>query len=455
MHAKRATWSKAYLGVLAAIILGLVAFLVAKYGYPFGSAEAVKRLAIVVSGDTAGWIVPCGCTSNQSGGLLRRATFVKSLGEDRRVLLADAGGAASWTSPYDRVKFEAILRGEQAMGCAAHNLGGSEIALGADYLREVMGRLRVPFVSTNLQDGQGATVFPDFILHQVGTRRVAFTGVVSQKFSGPGLRVHDPANALFRLISEIRSRYDILIVLAYVPEDELMQLAAAVPEADAVIGGPTGQSVAPRAVGSALVASATNKGKFLVCLEADPMQRPRPAWSGRIVELGPSYDDEPGQKQNVQNYLAELARRDFTAAETGFVPTLQHRDDFRVAGTTACQRCHSADCKQWDGSKHAQAWHTLEGKGYHVDAACQQCHTTGFGQTGGFVSARRSPERVAVGCESCHGPSAAHVKNVKLRTPFAAKDQCLRCHDHENSPQFEYDKYWQRIAHGKEPAKAQ
>src|ERR1700745_4371010 len=36
--------------------------------------DADHPLVLVVSGDTAGWIVPCGCTSNQSGGLLRRGS---------------------------------------------------------------------------------------------------------------------------------------------------------------------------------------------------------------------------------------------------------------------------------------------------------------------------------------------------------------------------------------------
>jgi hypothetical protein len=84
----------------------------------------------------------------------------------------------------------------------------------------------------------------------------------------------------------------------------------------------------------------------------------------------------------------------------------------------------------------------------HVDNYCMQCHTTGFGLPGGFVSRTSSPQLVNVGCESCHGPSQAHVEKPKIRTPFAAADQCIRCHDHENSPEFVYAAYWPRIRHG-------
>ena len=56
-------------------------------------------------------------------------------------------------------------------------------------------------------------------------------------------------------------------MLAYLPEAELRQLAAELPEADLVVGGPTGQSIAPIRVGPTWLASATNKGKFLIQME--------------------------------------------------------------------------------------------------------------------------------------------------------------------------------------------
>src|SRR5262245_38497447 len=87
---------------------------------------AARPLAVIVSCDTAGWIVPCGCSSKQAGGLLRRATCVQSVRQSFDVLLADAGGAPGGVSPYDRAKFEAVLRGEVEMQTAAHNIGAAE-----------------------------------------------------------------------------------------------------------------------------------------------------------------------------------------------------------------------------------------------------------------------------------------------------------------------------------------
>src|SRR5262245_49011017 len=74
--------------------------------------NALQPIILLASGDTAGWIVPCGCTSNQSGGLLRRGTYVKELAQQGALIVVDVGGAPGGTSAYQRVKFEAILQGE-------------------------------------------------------------------------------------------------------------------------------------------------------------------------------------------------------------------------------------------------------------------------------------------------------------------------------------------------------
>src|SRR6478735_7732998 len=120
-----------------------------------GATGAGKKLVVVISGDTAGWLMPCGCTSNQSGGLLRRATYVNGLRATSDVILADAGGAAGGDSEYHKVKFEAILAGERQMGIAAHNIGRSEAAFGPAYLRDVSKRTSAPLISANVRDAGG------------------------------------------------------------------------------------------------------------------------------------------------------------------------------------------------------------------------------------------------------------------------------------------------------------
>lgn len=412
-----------------------------------GAGDSHARpVSLIVSGDTAGWIVPCGCASNQSGGLLRRGSLVAAERKKHDIVLVDAGGAPGGTSPYERLKFEAILRGELAMGLVAHNLGGPEIALGADELRRLGHELEVPFLSANARDSQGKLIAAPSRLVTAGGQRIALVGVLSPRYASPDVRIDDPREAILGTSAEIEGQYDWLVVLAYSPEEELRELAASLPEAAAVVGGPTGQSIAPARIGPTVLASATNKGKFVVQLEPH-----RDAWAGRVVELTGDFADDAAQQANLQAYYRELARRDFTPNETGLVALLPPNlpSGYQIAGSDACRECHREDHDQWTGSKHAHAWETLRARGAHVDAYCQQCHTTGYGLPGGFESAGRSPERVNVGCESCHGPSHEHARDPRgHRTLFAARDLCVTCHDRENSPEFQYEPYWQRIVHG-------
>jgi 2',3'-cyclic-nucleotide 2'-phosphodiesterase (5'-nucleotidase family) len=408
--------------------------------------QPAKPWVLVASGDTQGLIVPCGCTSNQSGGLLRRGAYVEELRETAGVLLVDVGGAPGGTSRYDRLLFEAILRGEQLMGVEVHNIGQREAALGADYLRQVSEEIGVALLSTNVRDAAGNTIALEAYTTSAGDGRLLVLGVMSQRFAPPDMKVEPPREAVLNALATHGQKGDRTVVLAYVPEGELRELAAALPEVDVIIGGPTGQPEQPRMVGPVLVLSATNKGKFLARLDVPRDGQP---WSGQIVELDERFADEAVQKCNLNAMRSELARFDIAANETAFVDRFASTDD-RVAGSESCKDCHAEEYRLWRASAHAHAWASLEGQWAHVDPACQRCHVTGYGLAGGFASAGRSPDRVDVGCESCHGPSARHVHDVKQQTPRyrAAKAHCVTCHDAENSPQFAAEPYWMKIEHG-------
>jgi hypothetical protein len=408
---------------------------------------ALRTATLVASGDTAGWIMPCGCTANQSGGLLRRASYLERLRTGGEVIYVDVGGAASGTSDYHKVKFEAILAGEKLMGIAAHNLGRSELAMGAAYLRDVSPRSGAPLISCNALDSQsGRPIVETHRIVDLGGRKIAVVGVVSPRFAVEGVGISDPRASVLATIAPIKDQYRSLVVLAYLPDDELPQLVAALPEADVVLGGPTGQAMTPRKVGPTLLAAATNKGKFLAELHSDP----EGGWSGKIAEMGPQLADDPQQRANLNAYLLELDKRNFRASESGFATALPPNApaSYRVAGSESCVSCHKGDHERWARSKHAHAWEVLREKKLHVDPYCMQCHTTGFGLPGGFNRLEDTPQLVGVGCESCHGPSQAHVEKPAVRTSFAAADQCTRCHDHENSPTFAYNAYWLKIVHG-------
>ena len=382
-----------------------------------------RPLVVVVSGDMAGWIVPCGCTSNQSGGLPRRAAFIEQLRREANVVAVDVGGAPRGTSEYDRAKFEAIIAGEMMMGVEAHNLGAAEARLGADELRRLAALYKVPLLSANVFDTAGNPLGDRMRIVNAADRRLAFVGVLSELYATENIRVMPPRQTILEIIQKFAGQYDSLIVLAYLPEDELRQLAELLPEADVIVGGPTGQPIAPRQVGPVLLTSATNKGKFVAQLDFDASGAAK-SWKGRIVELNDRFADERQQTANIEKFRRELAGRDFTPDQTSLVEALPANlpRGYAIAGNETCRQCHEDDCILWKKSKHSQAWNVLKEKGAEVDPECQRCHTTGYGLPGGFASVRRGGKMLNVGCESCHGPSKSTRNRsrhpYRLRLPF-------------------------------------
>ena len=50
-----------------------------------------------------------------------------------------------------------------------------------------------------------------------------------------------------------------------------------------------------------------------------------------------------------------------------------------------------------------------------------------------------------VQCEACHGYGTEHDRSGEWLA--AARSSCVVCHDQANSPDFDYETYWSRIAH--------
>jgi len=122
-------------------------------------------------------------------------------------------------------------------------------------------------------------------------------------------------------------------------------------------------------------------------------------------------------------------------------------------GSKACESCHAGEYATWAKGPHGHAVKSLEAKGEAGNAECLKCHTTGFGRTGGFPADGRVADHEGlanVGCESCHGPGAEHVKpgGRKVGTIVSLADKCDSCvilqicgscHDDANDPGFEFE----------------
>ncbi|MFO8241484.1 MAG: cytochrome c family protein, partial [Dissulfuribacterales bacterium] len=79
-------------------------------------------------------------------------------------------------------------------------------------------------------------------------------------------------------------------------------------------------------------------------------------------------------------------------------------------GMDKCSECHSEHVESYRSWKYSKNFRVLQMRKKAHDPDCLPCHTTGFGEIGGFVSVEKTPHMVNKQCESCHGPASLHLK---------------------------------------------
>lgn len=115
-------------------------------------------------------------------------------------------------------------------------------------------------------------------------------------------------------------------------------------------------------------------------------------------------------------------------------------------GTAACKDCHEEEHENF--TKYAKKAHSDRSVKLMASdlteaelAGCYGCHTTGYGQPGGFVSYEKTPHLADAGCEVCHGPGYEHVESggdADLIKGKLSMDDCVGCHDESRVKAFNF-----------------
>jgi hypothetical protein len=191
--------------------------------------------------------------------------------------------------------------------------------------------------------------------------------------------------------------------------------------------------------GAVEMAAAGSRGRSLISISADGARNP--------ILLGPQLADDPDAGAIYARYLRRVA-------DGGLLEALPRSRSGAYAGSRACFSCHPSEAKAWKESAHASALATLEGSGHDRDPDCVSCHVVGLESAQGFRSRSATPDLADVGCESCHGPGAAHAEAPE-KSPMGriGSASCALCHNADHSPGFDFSTYWPQISHGLSPAR--
>jgi hypothetical protein len=131
-----------------------------------------------------------------------------------------------------------------------------------------------------------------------------------------------------------------------------------------------------------------------------------------------------------------------SAAASGLQAKTEERKPFYV-GSETCSGCHQAQYDSFmKNSKKAHSYASIQKMEKKLTPAefqeCFTCHTTGYGQPGGFTSIAQTPDLKNPGCEVCHGPGSLHAESgdpAELGKKVSL-DVCLTCHSSERVAAF-------------------
>jgi hypothetical protein len=511
--------------------------------------------AIVLSGETYGFLQPCGCTRPQKGGLERRAQFIQTLkAKGWPVAGVDLGDVYPETAAVQDqalLKYKTIMNALREMGYLAVSVGKTEFkveldrVLGEYALQKqqppfvLAGNVRGPKVNGAAQPLQVRFLPPGLSrplvdvteFATVGSVPLSVTGIVGLSLASEVMKEKlDPSISfdndghngplLKQIVANIaaspkKTELNILLFQGTVAEAKL--LAGDFPQFQVILCQaedseppqyPT--EVAGKAPGQkTLLIQLGHKGRYVGVVGAFKRPSGGVDLKYQLVPLGEEYitpgTDELAVKTNpvlgmLENYARQVRDRKYVEE----FPKVAHPSqilapdlNLSYIGSARCQGCHAAETAKWNDTHHSHAFSALEKVAKRpslrqFDGECIVCHTVGFNYKTGYESQQKTPHLMNVGCESCHGPGSGHaadprnVQLLKLQEPWKQQptdrlpdnafmkkmadlngsqrgqvqvppqtqllinktsEMCMRCHNHENDPNFDLYTYWPKIAH--------
>lgn len=483
---------------------------------PPGPAEApaagADHVALFVSAELKGYLGPCGCSENMRGGIARAAHQLEHARKEHRtpVLYLDTGDSLfgepripEAAVPQQERKARAMAEALKAMGLSMRAVGPLDDARGEAFRKSLGLPELPPGGGAVLPAGKGKVALvegasgpqleararkarEDGAAFVIGVWRTSFEAALqATATSGHGLDLALAVKAKDELSGEQNK-----VARGAVPLVQLQTKGRSMLKVDLYFHG---------------------EGRFALLRGADDLERETAVLEQRI-ELLRAQTNEPMISDELkglrQAKLAELIARKEAAADAK-VPTPEGQNAFTLrfvpleaafpedakvkeiekaydkdvgllnlawakahgqpcpppgrgeaafVGNQSCFECHEDAFTSWNGSKHKQGLVTLEhvGKQFHLD--CIGCHVTGWQKPGGVCRIDQTADREGIGCESCHGPGSIHNDDPDKANVLKGNtaEACTGCHDRENSPHFDFERYMKEIiapGHGQPAAK--
>lgn len=321
------------------------------------------------------------------------------------------------------------------------------------------------------------------------------------------LKIIDPEPALAQVVPEMKAAgCDQLVLLAQAEPDEARELARRFRDFHWVVTahGADEPPAGPERIegAGAHLVEVGHKGMYVVVVGLykqaganDKAQMPSDEKPNSSFVLRPSSFPFRYQRVPLDHRFADAPEIDAMHFDyqnkldalgwegLGLKPTA-HPSGRKFAGSKVCADCHLTAADIYEKTPHFHATETIVKlkPARHFDPECVSCHATGWEPQkyypfdSGFLGLEKTPNLTGNGCENCHGPAARHVAaetgelsaspteteqfRAALRLAIVENEgnkpgqvygkvveMCMTCHDLDNSPDFDFQKYWAHVKH--------
>lgn len=183
--------------------------------------EKQVAMTLLHQSNRSGVVSPCGCHANPIGGVDREANAVRMIrAEGQPVFYAEAGNsfvprARKAGLEHYADKAPAIVDMLNETGIEVLAPGPTDLNLGVETLRKLQARAKFPFVSTNVKDKDGKSLFESYVILEKKGLKIAFVSMTPpERVSDPRLKVADPVTAIQDIIGTLREKADIVVALS-------------------------------------------------------------------------------------------------------------------------------------------------------------------------------------------------------------------------------------------------
>jgi hypothetical protein len=425
---------------------------------------------VVITGQTYGYLQPCGCSRPQLGGVERRAQFIAALKAKgwpvAGVDLGDILPVAGVVGEQVLLKYFTSMNALREMGYVAVGVGKAEMTNGlfavldqyaarkeqppytlAGNIGGVIGGKVAPRAETFF--GPGSRPMVGLLeVAEIGSTSIGIASVVGlsvqkqiEALGGKTLVGFTPeTDSLQAAVKELAAhpKKPMLNVLLYQGTlDEAKKTAKNWPQFRVIVclSPDTAPPEVPETVEAmngqkTLIVQVGHKGRYVGVLGAYKQADGGIDLKFELVPLGEAFvtpgDEASARKTNpilplLDGYASQVKQQNLLAKFPETLPPPVQKDpklNLNYVGSETCAKCHAAEHATWKETGHSHAFETLETMAKRpalrqFDGECLVCHTVGLGYRSGFRDEAKTPHLKDVGCESCHGPGSGHAADPK------------------------------------------